>query len=96
MNSKTHAAVASWITAQQDEHCVSDLGVGRDMHTPPIDAKLMPVQCRSPLMTVAGHQYNTAPTSRADHIHVHTVLTHGNSFCVRALSSTSMKIMAQS
>ena len=45
MNSKTHAAVASWITAQQDERYVSDLGVGRDMHTPLIDAKPMPVQC---------------------------------------------------
>ena len=55
MNSYTQAAVASWITAQQGERCVSGLGVGRDMHTPPIDTKPMPAQCMSPLTTVAQY-----------------------------------------
>ena len=35
--------------------CVSDLDVGRDLHTTPLDAKPMPVQCRSSLTTVAQH-----------------------------------------
>ena len=85
MDIKTHTAVASWKTAQQDERCVSDLGVGRDMHMPIMDAKMMPVQCRSPLTMMAQHYNNTPLTFHADHIHMHTVTTPEDSICVRAL-----------